>query len=66
MQRKGKYEFIIDNYSGLNQYQKSKNLLNYIHDALEIKITKNMGRGVFATREIYKNELVIIEKPIVY
>jgi len=41
------------------------NLINYISPKLEIRKTKNMGRGVFALRDISKNELIIVEKPIV-
>ena len=39
--------------------------MNYINN-LEIKQTKNKGRGIFATKLIKKDELVIVEKPIEY
>jgi len=39
------------------------NLFNYVN-GLEIKMTKNKGRGVFATRNLVKDELLIVEKPV--
>ena len=40
-------------------------MINFI-DCLEIKMSKKKGGGMFATRDINKDELLIIEKPIAY
>ena len=37
---------------------------NYIHPNLEIRMTKDKGRGVFATKLIEPGELIFAEKPI--
>ena len=37
---------------------------NYIHPNLEIRMTKDKGRGVFATKPINPGELIFAEKPI--
>ena len=38
-------------------------VLNYI-DGVEIKMTKNKGRGAFATKSMEKGDLIIVEKAI--
>ena len=49
----------------LNNKFKNSMFFNYIHPNLEIKMTKNKGRGVFATWDIKKESIIIIERPIV-
>ena len=42
----------------------SKNMIiNCVH-GLEIRMTASMGRGVFASRDIQKGELILVEKAI--
>ena len=38
---------------------------NYIHPNLEIRMTQEKGRGVFATKRIKQGEMIFAEKPIV-
>ena len=41
-------------------------MINYV-DGVEIKMTtKDMGRGVFATRDIKKGDFIIVEKSLNY
>ena len=37
---------------------------NYINPNLEIRMTKDKGRGVFATKPINSGEMIFAEKPI--
>ena len=37
---------------------------NYINPNLEIRMTKDKGRGVFAIKPIKKGDLIFTEKPI--
>ena len=46
-------------------YEKTGHIANYIN-GLEIKMTKDKGRGVFATRDLKEGELIIVETPIAY
>jgi len=62
-QREGDYLHVSDNYA---LYRLSPNIFNYIHPALEIQFTPDMGRGVFATKNISAGSLLIIEKPLAY
>ena len=54
-----------------NNYSKIKetgNIINYIHSGLKIDISQEegLGRGVFATKNIRKGELLVVERPIAY
>ena len=40
-------------------------MVNFIHPDLEIKMTKDKGRGVFATKLIKANVILAVERPIV-
>ena len=42
------------------------NLINYINKDLEIRITKQKGRGIFAKTKIKQGTLLIVEKPIAF
>ena len=39
-------------------------ILNYI-SGVEIKMTENHGRGVFATKDLQKGDLIVVEKALV-
>ena len=45
-------------------FLKEDKIINYIHDALDIKMTKEKGRGIFATEFIMKGTLLIVERAI--
>ena len=57
-QTQGDYGRFINN-------QKSENFhANYINPNLEIQITHEKGRGVFATKPIKKGQMIFAERPI--
>ena len=37
--------------------------MNYVH-GIEIKMTENAGRGIFAAKNLKRGELLIVEKAI--
>ena len=40
-------------------------MLNYVH-GLEIKMTKDKGRGLFAAIDIQEGQLILVEKALCY
>jgi len=42
---------------------KQDKILNYL-DGVEVKMTKDKGRGVFASKNLKRGELLIVEKAI--
>jgi hypothetical protein len=56
-QTKGDYSSYFENHSESNFFT------NYI-DGVDIQLTKSMGRGVFATRDLKKGTTIVIEKPL--
>ena len=63
--KEGDYSHIIQNYIQDERKEDLHEVFNYIN-GLDIRITKNKGRGVFATKAIMKGELIIVEKPIAF
>ena len=49
--------------SFFNVLKKYTKILNYV-EGIEIKMTKDRGRGVFATKFLKKNTLIVVEKAI--
>ena len=49
----------------MGDYQKATNILPYIN-GVQIKISKNKGRGIFAARDISEGEIIIIDKPLAF
>jgi len=41
-------------------------LYNYVHPGLEIKMTKDKGRGIFCTKDFKKHDLLVVEKPLAF
>ena len=46
-----------------NNPKKSSHILNYVN-GVEIKMTQNMGRGLFATKPLKRGDLIIVEKSL--
>ena len=61
-QRHGEYDMVMRNAPS---YLKQDKILNYVLESgLVIKQTANMGRGVFAKRDLKRGELIVVEKAI--
>ena len=48
----------------MDPYLQETHVLNHIHEALEIRYSKNKGRGVFTTQDLKKGDILIVEKPL--
>ena len=62
---KGNYSFITE-FEEIQSDLRREDVFftNYIQ-GLEIKMTSDHGRGLFATRNLKKGELLIVEKPVI-
>ena len=59
-QRNGDYYQVI---ADVESFLKQDKILNYL-DGVEIKMTPDKGRGVFASKDLKRGELIIVEKAI--
>ena len=59
-QRNGDYYQVI---ADVDSFMKQDKILNYL-DGVEVKMTKDKGRGVFASKNLKRGELLIVEKAI--
>ena len=50
-QRNGNYKDVIMN---LTDYYENNKILNFVDDGIEIKMTEDRGRGMFAKKKLVK------------
>ena len=56
----GKYQQVIANSE---TFLKEDKVLNFT-DNLEIKMTQDKGRGIFASEDLRKGDLIVVERAI--
>ena len=61
-QRKGIFKDVCKN---LTEFISEKKILNFIHPDIEIKMTKDKGRGIFAAKDLMKGDLLLVDTAIV-
>ena len=59
-QLKGDYYHVI---SDSQKYMLQGNIINFIQ-GVEIRMTEDRGRGVFATKDLKRGELIVVDKAI--
>jgi hypothetical protein len=61
LQKEGLYHEVINTP---DSFLKDGKVINYVHDNIVLKMTKDKGRGLFATEDIDEGDLLIVEKGV--